>query len=172
MAIKNIIAKINKSLFLSAALHFALFAIIFINLKSFANLSSHNHNPINFNLLHGSENKARNSQKINHEQRDGVGAKKEESFSEAVFEAPFLNNSYPKYPELAKRRGEEGQVLLQVTVGENGLAKEIKIAKSSSFKMLDLAAVEAIKKWQFVPAKKFGQAVTSSIIIPITFKLT
>ncbi len=91
--------------------------------------------------------------------------------SAPIYDAEFLNNKQPKYPALSIRRGEEGQVLLRVMVDENGFAKNVEIIKSSSYNLLDLTALQTIKNWRFVPAKKFGQNITSSVLVPINFKL-
>jgi len=105
----------------------------------------------------------------NHEENDGKSDSN--SYSDIIFDHKDLNNPQPQYPLMAKRRGEEGTVLLEVFVESHGGVTKIDIAKSSSYSLLDKAAIEAIKKWQFIPAKRFGQFVSSSVIIPVTFKL-
>jgi protein TonB len=93
------------------------------------------------------------------------------SSSEVIYDAKNLGNPQPQYPLLAKKRGEEGTVMIRAFIDEKGAPSKIEIFKSSSFSLLDNAAVKAIEKWQFIPAKKFGQYISSSVIIPITFKL-
>ena len=44
------------------------------------------------------------------------------------------------YPEEAVRRGQEGVVLLRIRVGEGGIPKEIRVARSSGARVLDEAA--------------------------------
>jgi TonB family protein len=44
------------------------------------------------------------------------------------------------YPEEAIRRGEEGEVVLRIRVGEGGIPKEIRVARSSGARTLDEAA--------------------------------
>lgn len=95
-----------------------------------------------------------------------------DSSSEIIFDAKNLGNPQPQYPLLSKRRGEEGSVLIRAFVDQNGIASRVEIFKSSSFYLLDNAALEAIKKWHFIPAKRLGQYISSSVIIPINFKLT
>lgn len=104
--------------------------------------------------------------KIDNQDRDFA-----KDISSPIYDAEFLNNRQPKYPALSIRRGEEGQVLLRVMVDENGFAKNVEIAKSSSYNLLDSTAVQTIKNWRFIPAKKFGQNIMSSVLIPINFKL-
>ncbi len=92
--------------------------------------------------------------------------------SEVLYEADNLNNPRPQYPILSKRRGEEGTVLIRAFIDRGGIATKIEIFKSSSFSLLDNAALEAVKKWQFIPAKSFGQYISSFVIVPVTFKLS
>lgn len=80
-------------------------------------------------------------------------------------------NKKPVYPALAQHLGQEGLVVLMVEVDEQGLVSDITIGKSSGHKILDDAAVRAVKKWKFTPATREGTPVKSKIEIPIRFKL-
>lgn len=91
--------------------------------------------------------------------------------TEAIFDAAYLNNPPPQYPAAAKRRNIEGTVMLGVQVSESGQAAHISIHKSSGSELLDFAALEAVSKWRFVPAKINGEAVASSVRVPVIFKL-
>ncbi|MDA8120948.1 MAG: energy transducer TonB [Deltaproteobacteria bacterium] len=44
------------------------------------------------------------------------------------------------YPEEARRRGQEGVVLLRIRVGEGGIPKDVRVAQSSGARVLDEAA--------------------------------
>lgn len=85
--------------------------------------------------------------------------------------ADYLHNPRPDYPAQAKRMGWEGRVVLRVEVLANGNAGAVSVAKSSGHELLDEAALEAVRRWQFVPAKRDGTAVKSSVNVPITFNL-
>ncbi len=91
--------------------------------------------------------------------------------SEPVFDAAYLNNPAPYYPNIAKRRGIQGKVLLSVVVKADGTPLSVDISRSSGFSTLDIAALDAVKQWRFVPAKKSGQAVQASVIVPVEFKI-
>jgi protein TonB len=41
-----------------------------------------------------------------------------------------------------------------------------------SCEMLDDCAVDAVKKWRFIPAKRGETAVASSVLVPIVFSLS
>ncbi|MGZ9125788.1 MAG: energy transducer TonB, partial [Candidatus Binatia bacterium] len=55
----------------------------------------------------------------------------------------------PRYPESARRAGFQGVTTLRVRVLENGRVGEVVVDQSAGFRDLDLAAVEAVKKWLF-----------------------
>jgi len=81
-------------------------------------------------------------------------------------------NKLPVYPAMARQLGQEGQVILLLEIDESGSVLDIKITQSSGYKLLDEAAIKAVKLWKFAPATKNGVFVKSPIEIPIRFKLT
>ena len=85
--------------------------------------------------------------------------------------ADYLHNPRPDYPAQAKRMGWEGRVVLRVEVLADGSAGAVSVAKSSGHEALDDAALEAVRRWKFVPAKRDGAAVNSSVNVPINFNL-
>jgi protein TonB len=87
------------------------------------------------------------------------------------FNAAYLNNPPPVYPLPARRRGIEGRVLVRAEVQADGSCSRAELKKTSGSELLDQAALEAVRKWHFVPAKKGNQAVTAWVEVPITFKL-
>lgn len=91
------------------------------------------------------------------------------AYSEAV--ATGSRNRPPVYPLLARLRGWEGVVLLDVDVEASGRPRRVEIARSSGFSMLDAAAKTAVNGWVFRPAKRAGQDVDSQLRLPIRFRL-
>ena len=92
-------------------------------------------------------------------------------FTEANFNANYGSNPKPKYPRIATSRGWEGTVRLLVKVSAEGDSEEITVQTSSGHDVLDEAAVEAVEKWKFIPAKRGDTPVASSVIVPINFVL-
>ncbi len=88
------------------------------------------------------------------------------------FGAAYLFNPAPTYPPLARRLGEEGRALLRVLVTENGKAETVAIESSSGSSRLDQAAMAAVKRWEFVPAKQNRENVSAYVLVPINFALT
>jgi protein TonB len=81
-------------------------------------------------------------------------------------------NPEPKYPEIARRHGYEGLVVLTVLVSDSGNVGKIEMRESSGYGVLDQSASDAVRKWTFIPAKRNGQAVSSWVVVPIRFVLT
>lgn len=88
------------------------------------------------------------------------------------FGAAYLHNPAPTYPPLSRRLGEEGRALLRVLVAENGTAQTVNLETSSGSSRLDQAAIAAVKRWEFVPAKRDRQNISAYVLVPIKFSLT
>ncbi len=81
-------------------------------------------------------------------------------------------NPPPRYPETARRRGQEGQVLLAVQVAGDGTVLDVAVDRSSGHPALDDAARAAVRRWRFQPAGGPGRQQTARLHVPITFRLT
>ena len=89
----------------------------------------------------------------------------------ALTQARYRDTPKPVYPESARRDGREGSVLLRVLVDDQGRSKKIEILNHSGTEALDRAAVEAIQRWRFYPARYGDKAVESWLRIPVGFRL-
>lgn len=85
--------------------------------------------------------------------------------------AAYRLNPAPNYPPLALRRGWEGTVRLRVTLDVQGHPSRVDLAASSGYPILDEAALAAVRRWQFRPATRLGEAVVATVEVPIVFKL-
>jgi periplasmic protein TonB len=83
----------------------------------------------------------------------------------------LASNARPDYPESARRRGEQGRVMVRVAVSAQGSPAEVAVSATSGHPSLDAAAVEAVRKWRFVPATQGGRPVPSVAEVPIRFLL-
>ena len=93
------------------------------------------------------------------------------SASPPRFDAGYLRNPAPVYPPLARRLGEQGKVVLRVRVDANGHPTRIEIRTGSGSSRLDEAAQDAVRNWQFVPAKRGDEALDAWVLVPIVFNL-
>lgn len=76
----------------------------------------------------------------------------------------------PPFPIEAVKRGESGTVVLEVVVDARGEASGIRVATSSGSRILDDAALEAVRRWRFEPALEGGEPVADTIEVPIEFE--
>ncbi|MDP2752711.1 MAG: energy transducer TonB [Rhodocyclaceae bacterium] len=89
----------------------------------------------------------------------------------ARFDADYLDNPKPLYPQASRRLNEEGRVLLRVRVSAAGTAESVEVKHSSGFQRLDQAAIDAITRWRFVPARRGSEMIAAWVLVPITFNL-
>lgn len=93
---------------------------------------------------------------------------------EPDFSATYLNNPKPAYPTIADANHMrwEGRVILNVEVLESGVAGNVSVHKTSGREVLDNAAIAAVKRWKFTPARIAGQVVTKMVHVPINFQIS
>lgn len=77
----------------------------------------------------------------------------------------------PEYPKGARQRGEQGDVTLEIEIGDDGVCVAAKVAVSCGFAELDAAAVKAALAAHFVPAKKGKRSVSSVARLTLSFRL-
>jgi len=77
----------------------------------------------------------------------------------------------PEYPEVARKAGLEGRVIVAAVVDENGNVIQAYI-HSSTNSIFNDAALEAAKKMKFKPARQKDITVKVKVLIPFVFKLT
>lgn len=90
---------------------------------------------------------------------------------EPRFDAAYLNNPAPSYPSVSRRLGEQGKVLLRVHVDEHGMPTSVVVRTTSGYERLDTVALETVRRWKFVPARRGNEPVSAYVIVPIVFNL-
>jgi protein TonB len=73
----------------------------------------------------------------------------------------------PPYPQMALAQGQQGTVVLQMTVDDAGLITDIKVMESSGHPLLDRSTLEFVKRHWIVPPGK-GTRVYEA---PVIYKL-
>lgn len=116
----------------------------------------------------GTEEKPESSRPDKTESNPGISA----PVQARVDVMPKLRRSIkPKYPIVSRERGEEGRIRLRLEINAKGLVEGVEIISSTGFKLLDAAAVEAVKSAEFIPARLAGESVSSKAEISLEFKL-
>ncbi len=77
----------------------------------------------------------------------------------------------PKYPKLARKRGYQGTVQLEVFVGDDGMVRDLRVASSSGYPILDRAATDSVRKWIFKPGRRGTTKIAMWVNVPVTFLL-
>lgn len=85
--------------------------------------------------------------------------------------ARYARTVKPRYPGKARRAGWEGTTVLKVLVDPDGAPDRVAVDRTSGFEVLDAAAVKAVQRWKFHPARRGTDAVASWVRIPVAFKL-
>jgi periplasmic protein TonB len=91
--------------------------------------------------------------------------------SGARFDADYFRNPAPDYPAASRRMREEGTVYLDVHVTAEGKAGDLSIRKSSGHARLDEAALNTVRHWRFVPARRGAEAIAAQVVVPVVFRL-
>ena len=94
-----------------------------------------------------------------------------ENFFRAHYKTGSINNPHPPYPILARKKGWQGSLTLEVSVNKLGIVEEVEINKSSGHSILDNTSKKTIKEWKFRPAVKNGVITNDKLYIPIRFVL-
>ncbi|MBC8312905.1 MAG: TonB family protein [Candidatus Cloacimonetes bacterium] len=82
-----------------------------------------------------------------------------------------IKKVWPEYTDFAKKSGLEGTVVVQAEVFADGTVGAVDVIQSlqSGPGGLDEAAIRAVRKWKFIPAKNQGKAVAVWVTFPIKF---
>ena len=82
----------------------------------------------------------------------------------------LLREVKPDYTDDARRRGVEGDVVMEIVVRSDGSVGDVKIRQGLG-SGLDQRAVDAVRQWKFSPAKRFGTPVDVLVEVAVEFKL-
>lgn len=88
----------------------------------------------------------------------------------AVHPPQVLSQVAARYPDQALLEKKEGVVWLMVVILSDGTVGNVEVSESAGM-LLEQAAIEAVKRWRFIPARRGDQAISSRIKIPFTFTL-
>jgi len=90
----------------------------------------------------------------------------------AVYTPAILRSGpKPEYPAASVLRSEEGTVLCAMRVRADGRVESVEILRSSGHPRLDQAAIDALSRWTFEPARSDGAATTARVVHQVAFRL-
>jgi protein TonB len=75
----------------------------------------------------------------------------------------------PVYPRIAQLAKVEGDVLIEAIIGPDGRVREARLLRSIS--LLDEAALEAVRAWEYSPTLLNGQPVAVIVTVTVRFRL-
>jgi protein TonB len=74
------------------------------------------------------------------------------------------------YTDDARRRGIQGDVLLEIVVRRDGSVGDVRLLRGLD-RGLDQRAIDAVRQWRFSPAKRHGAPVDVIVEVGVEFKL-
>lgn len=86
-------------------------------------------------------------------------------------EADVREHPSPVYPYPCRKRGQEGDVIVRVTVSPEGKAEETVVERPSPYKLLNESALAAARRAEFIPALRDGTAVRATVRLRFRFVL-
>ncbi|RMG32821.1 MAG: TonB family protein [Planctomycetota bacterium] len=92
----------------------------------------------------------------------------------AVFDDPpraLPTNPPPEYPPESLAAGEQGRTLLKVSIDPHGRVQDANVHRSSGYPRLDAGALQAVRRWRFVPARRDGRPVRCEVLVPVRFQI-
>ncbi len=75
----------------------------------------------------------------------------------------------PVYPTIARAAGLEAMIILEATIDESGVVRNVKVLRSHA--MFDQAAVDAVSKWKYTPTRLNGVAIPIVLTVTVNFAL-
>jgi protein TonB len=83
----------------------------------------------------------------------------------------YRENPPPQYPRVARRRGYQGTVVLEVLVNREGSVGDLRVFQSSGYSILDKAAIRSVKGWLFEPGRRGDEKIEMWVNLPIRFQI-
>jgi protein TonB len=75
----------------------------------------------------------------------------------------------PTYPPIAQSARVQGIVIIEATIGPSGQVQEARVLRS--IPLLDQAALDAVKQWQYTPTLLNGVPVPVIMTVTVNFTL-
>jgi protein TonB len=80
-----------------------------------------------------------------------------------------LKDVPPVYPPIAQSARVQGVVIIEATIGGNGKVTNARVLRS--IPLLDEAAIEAVRQWEFAPTLLNGVPIPVIMTVTVQFTL-
>jgi protein TonB len=80
-----------------------------------------------------------------------------------------VKNVPPTYPPIAQSARVQGVVIIEATIGTNGKVTDARVLRS--IPLLDQAALDAVRQWEFTPTLLNGVPVPVIMTVTVNFTL-
>jgi protein TonB len=88
----------------------------------------------------------------------------------SAYEMPRkVHDVAPRYPELARRAGIDGVVIIEAVIAVDGTVRDARVLRSVA--LLDHAALDAVKQWRYAPTRLNGVTVPVIVTVTVQFRL-
>jgi TonB family protein len=87
--------------------------------------------------------------------------------AETVIPPTKIKSVQPLYPAVARAARVEGAVVLAVEVGEDGKVSDARVIRSVP--LLDQAALDAVRQWEYTPMRRGNIAVPTTMTVTVNF---
>ncbi len=81
-----------------------------------------------------------------------------------------MRDVQPVYPPIAQAARVQGIVIIEATIGADGRITDTRVLRS--IPLLDQAAVDAVRQWQYTPTQLNGVPVPVIMTVTVTFTLS
>lgn len=81
-----------------------------------------------------------------------------------------IHTPQPRYPEAARRLRLEAGVVLRAVIDRQGSVVDLEVVKAAPFGLTE-AALDAVERWRFEPARLHGEPVAVFLYLSVDFRL-
>ncbi|MBL6621910.1 MAG: energy transducer TonB [Rickettsiales bacterium] len=167
-------SKLFNAFFLSIILHLTIFGILFhIKKESIfdSQITLQNLNLKNLTINYKeADNKIEKTKIIKNKKTIKKAITKQQNQKKNTI--PTIENNKlngkktpPSYPKRSLRLKQEGKVILKALINNEGYVIKIELSESSGYKLLDNAAIDAVRSWKY----NSKELTNYWVIIPIEF---
>lgn len=88
----------------------------------------------------------------------------------AISQPRKIKDVAPVYPAIAQSARVQGVVILEAVIGEDGEVRDVRLLRS--IPLLDQAAIDAVRRWEFTPTLLNGERVPIVMTVTVRFTLS